>query len=165
VVQNGTRLDAELAGATPLAQAYSSLPHQTVTHGTLEYIRTDLCSQGKILYAGSTEPMHAPLARLMERHVPFVRDVQTTDRQVAIRPQPNMSIFLPPPLKLVCCDATDHLCSFLSCTPGVSDDTPSIRTAELMYFFIKMYRPTNAQVDTARLVMQDLRTDTAEVRT
>jgi hypothetical protein len=33
-----------------------------------------------------------------------------------------------------------------------------------MYFFIKMYRPTNAQVDTARLVMQDLRTDTAEVR-
>jgi hypothetical protein len=26
VVQNGTRLDAEFAGATPLAQAYSSLP-------------------------------------------------------------------------------------------------------------------------------------------
>jgi hypothetical protein len=47
VVQNGTRLDAEFAGATPLAQAYSSLPHQTVTHGTLEYIRTDLCSQGR----------------------------------------------------------------------------------------------------------------------
>jgi hypothetical protein len=89
VVQNGTVLMQSLLGPHHLLKRIAVSSSNCDTW--YARVHTYRSLQPKMSYAGSTEPMHAPLAS-DGATCTLVRDVQTTDRQVAIRPAKHVHI-------------------------------------------------------------------------
>jgi hypothetical protein len=145
VVQNGTRLDAELLGPHHLLKRIAVSPSNCDTwYARVHTYRS--CSQGKILYAGSTEPMHAPLARL-ERHVPLcVMYRQRTGRWPSVhktcpysfRHHSNLFVVMPTTCVRFCRARQEFLTTHLH---------PYSRTDVLLHQDV----PTDQCPDTARL--------------
>ena len=96
----------------------------------------------------------------------FDRDIlpNDVDRPTALYPRTLL------PLCVAYCARVDQnetclalLWSFATKTPGVSHESPTVRLANLMYYFIKGYRPRADQFEAFEKVMRDLRGETAQV--